>query len=88
MPAVIDLLQCFVPIREQEVEPVVYSFSALFTVSLCTSSSNTLLHILWPSAALTCPTLLSSCHLCNHPQHNHFQHASKPAFHTYTQLQG
>lgn len=29
-----NLLQLFVPIKEQEVQPVLYSFSALFTVSL------------------------------------------------------
>jgi hypothetical protein len=35
-----DLLQLFVPIKEQEVQPVLYSFSALFTVSLVNSSSS------------------------------------------------
>lgn len=34
MPAVLlKFFNCFVPIKEQEVEPVLYSFSALFTVS-------------------------------------------------------
>lgn len=42
-----DLLQLFVPIKEQEVQPVLYSFSALFTVSLHRrrgSSSSSKLH--------------------------------------------
>lgn len=33
MPVLLKFFNCFVPIKEQEVEPVLYSFSALFTVS-------------------------------------------------------